>query len=431
MTLPPPTANDRSDGDLPEKPSLSKRPPIPPPVQTNDSPPPPPPELIAPPVQAPVTVTPSVTSEPAAASPRIDHDHSVANQQNERRASRKLSLPTICCIGAILAGGGFIAIHHMSDDEQPEVATPEPTLPEDPQPVEFDPEEFDYSSPNASLEPIADSNQSPTEITEEDVPSEEDKPSPKDKTSPNSQADTSPKPDEKPDPNPKPAPKKEEPPTDPKSNPLAYVKLVRDAHKQCKNYGWDTGKPAGYKAFQTLLRYSSEVMALQQDHETEEGLRVIAMGPVTDALADLKNCKWPANAQIERLNRSALKQGISEGQPVFAYTQVVRSTKGIALVDGQPALLLEVIGTGQLVVYPVVEHRLVKKGTKFLVFGVQQPEGVKLPISGFASQQALLVRGEYLLEQAGKTLANNSRTTPAFRKKPTKPKRKSFPVRRN
>lgn len=190
-------------------------------------------------------------------------------------------------------------------------------------------------------------------------------------------------------------------PDKPAPGSLASVDLIEQLHQKCRAMKWAPATAAQYATHQELARYVTAAQFLTDDASVQKGLRVIIGAAAQEVLDDLSKTPWPEQPRLAKVNRLAVEGLKRPGRALFAYVEVAYTSHEAEKVDGVPSVVVQLIGTGQLIVVPVREDPAdLHRRSRWLLMGVHDP-AIQFSLSTSAAdepaQTAPLVRAKYLV----------------------------------
>jgi hypothetical protein len=156
-------------------------------------------------------------------------------------------------------------------------------------------------------------------------------------------------------------------PSDPRELTVeAIVKL----HQQCKEAGWRAADRDQYAVLQELARAITIAKQVEEDETQPEPIRVALGLAAQTVLEDLSSTAWPDDERLAETNKQAADGLAVEGRPLFGYGRVVGPAGTLNPIDEKPAVILELVGTQQLVILLVTENPSeLTNGSRWLLMG--------------------------------------------------------------
>jgi predicted Zn finger-like uncharacterized protein len=172
---------------------------------------------------------------------------------------------------------------------------------------------------------------------------------------------------------------KPEPVPEPEPVPLGPAELsvagIVKLHEECKAMNWNPTTQAQYGRLQELSRLVNEAKSFEEDASQSADLRQQLGAAAQTVLMDLAATAWRTESQIAAVNKLAAKGLESPGDAVFVYARVVIPSTRSGKFNGKPTVILEMVGTGDLMVMPVTENAAaMEPASRWLVLGLHDPQ---------------------------------------------------------
>ncbi len=164
---------------------------------------------------------------------------------------------------------------------------------------------------------------------------------------------------------------------------LRIIDQLEAISTQCDAMDWHPKNESDYELVQDYIAKLLETSRVAKDTNIERDRRELIELEKNENLQSISQKFWPEDEEIKLVNELAVKTlNEEQGRPFYGYGEVYSVPANTKEFDGSAAVLIELIGTNQLVLMPISENMgdLLLK-SRWLVLGVES-KGLRLEARG-------------------------------------------------
>lgn len=173
---------------------------------------------------------------------------------------------------------------------------------------------------------------------------------------------------------------------------------VEEYRVSCDKLQWKPSDAREYAQFQLLASNVMLAATIADAENVSAENKTLLQASVQKALQTLTVEKWPDDAAWDKTGELAEKALATPGEGVFSLARVMLPASAGNMIENQPAAILELVGTKQLIIVTATENSgKFERDARFLVLGIHDPRITARINTPEGEKLAALVRTKYVL----------------------------------